>query len=220
LRCRRIVAASIVLIVVGPSVRASDECSAAFAQWVKLSEVRIRNSGTTSGTSSGPDKRAPAACIPSEQLRQELLQALKSTRDTCAGSVAGDQAAQHTRMMIDINESFIASVALCRTESQAGKPGREVAKRVARPRQCLGISRLTSDHYVISNRRCNGTRVLAVIETQKTTGVTACKAYTISEKMTVPTAEKLPPTLNYECALDQEECTKERVAVMFPECEW
>ena len=132
-------------------------------------------------------------------------------------------------MSIRVNEGFIGSVALCPSEA----PPKEVAKAETkteskaertpatpqvRPRQCLHLARVAADRHAVTNSRCSGTTVLAVIETQAPSGTISCKAYTVETRIAV--AGKDPLTLNFECALDQKKCTRARVAAMFPECDW
>jgi len=136
-------------------------------------------------------------------------------------------------MMIGINEGFIGSVALCpsaapqnevakaetKTETKTEtKAERTPATPPVRPRQCLHLARVAADRHAVTNSRCSGTTVLAVIETQAPSGTISCKAYAVETSIAV--RDKNPLTLNFECALDQKKCTRERVAAMFPECDW
>jgi hypothetical protein len=72
------------------------------------------------------------ACIPSEAVRQELLGALARTRGLCADSGQGA-----TRTVLDINQTFIASLAVCRSDTTAdtpkAEPGVEKEPKVAVP---------------------------------------------------------------------------------------
>jgi hypothetical protein len=211
--------AAALLLVAAAQPWAQETCSAAFAEWVKLSESRIGKPGGDRDV----DKPAGAqgTCIASEPQRHELLRALASVRDRCQASTAADAGAEHVRMMIGINEGFIGSVALCPSEA----PHKEVAKAEGapatpqvHPRQCLHLARVAADRHAVTNSRCSGTTVLAVIETQTPSGTISCKAYTVETRIAV--AGKDPLTLNFECALDQKKCTRARVAAMFPECDW
>jgi len=74
------------------------------------------------------------------------------------------------------------------------------------------------DRYAVINAQCSGTKVLAVIERQAPSGTISCKAYTVETRIAVQ--GKDPLTLNFECAVDQKKCTRDRVAAMFPECDW
>ena len=195
----------------------------AFTQWVKLSETRIGKRGGDQGVDP------KVTCIAGEPQRQELLRALASVRDRCQASPATDPETEYVRMMIGINEGFIGSVALC----PSAAPQKEVAKAETktetkaertpatppvRPRQCLHLARVAADRHAVTNSRCSGTTVLAVIETQAPSGTISCKAYAVETSIAV--RDKNPLTLNFECALDQKKCTRERVAAMFPECDW
>src|SRR5262245_11101200 len=212
---RHVVAAALILVAAAPPAWAQETCSAAFAQWVKLSESRISKPGGDKAASSQD------TCVAGEPQRRELLRALASVRDRCQASTATDAEAEHVKMMIGINEGFIGSIALCPSEA----PHKEVVKAEgapaapqARPRQCLHLSRVAADRHAVTNSRCSGTTVLAVIETQAPSGTISCKAYAVEARIAVP--GKNPLTLNFECALDQKKCTRERVAAMFPECDW
>jgi hypothetical protein len=233
-----VIAAALLLVAATLPARAQDTCSAAFALWVKLSESRIRKPDGDQAVdkSAGPQ----GTCIAGEPQRQELLRALASVRDQCQASTAAET--EHVKMMIGINEGFIGSVALCPSEAppkvvtkaerapaapqpRPEAPHKAVAKAEgaptalqARPRACLRVARQAVDRYAVVNTQCSGTRVLAIIETQAPSGTIACKAYTVETSIAV--LGKNPLTLNFECALDQKKCTRERVAAMFPECDW
>ena len=213
---RQVLAAALLLIAACPPVWAEEACSAAFAEWVKLSESRVITPGGGADKSAG--QQGP--CVKGEPQRQELLRALASVRNRCQSSTATDGETEHTRMIISVNEGFIASVALCPSEAPRGemaKSERATAAPQPRARECLRVARHAVDRYAVTSR-CSGTRVLAVIETQAPSGTIACKAYTIETSITI--SGRNPLTLNFECQLDQKKCTKERVAAMFPECEW
>ena len=131
--------------------------------------------------------------------RQELLRALANVRDRCQSSIGTDAETEHVRMMIGINEGFISSVALCPSEA----PHKEVAKAEgapaapqAHPRQCLHLSRVAADRHALTNSRCSGTTVLAVIETQAPSGTISCKAYTVETRIAVPGKD---PLAHFHC---------------------
>ena len=211
------IVAALLLVAAALPAWAQETCSAAFAQWVKLSESHI--SKPTGTPSADQGSRGP--CIAGEPQRQELLRALASVRDRCQASTATDAETEHVRMMIGINESFIGSVALCPSEAshkEVAKAEGPPATPRARPRQCLQVSRVATNRHAVINGRCNGTTVLAVIETQAPSGTISCKAYAVETRIAVQ--GKDPLTLNFECAVDQKKCTRERVAAMFPECDW
>ena len=218
LRGRHILAAALMLVAVCPAARAQETCSAAFTQWVKLSESHI---GKPTGTPSA-DQGSRGPCIAGEPQRHELLRALASVRGRCEASTETAAEKEHVKMMIGINEGFIGSVALCPSEAPhkavVAKAEVALAAPQPRPRACLHVARQAVDRYAVINTQCNGTTVLAVIETQAPSGTIACKAYTVETRIAVP--GKDPLTLNFECALDQKKCTRARVAAMFPECDW
>jgi hypothetical protein len=202
------------------SVPSWSECPPAFESWVKLSESRVLRQSSVAGL--GSSQPAEEACIPTEAVRQELLRSLARARAKCEGSSESDQNAQQTKTLININESFIASIPLCRSAdlpSWATKTD-PVATRPSLPSgPCLEISRLSPDRYDLSNRRCGGGTVLAVIETRGSSGEVVCKQYTINQNMTVTTQRNSRPQINYECLISREKCTKEHLGNMFPECD-
>jgi hypothetical protein len=95
---RRAVATLVALFAISPLASAQSDCQAAFERWTKLSSARVVPQG---GSQRG-------ACIPSEAVRQELLGALGRTRGLCADSGHGA-----TRTVLDINQTFIASLSVC-----------------------------------------------------------------------------------------------------------
>src|SRR5215831_11983122 len=160
-----VVVAALLLVVVALPVWAQETCSVAFAQWVKLSESHIEKPGGDRGVDKPADPQG--TCIAGEPQRRELLRALASVRDRCHAATATDAETEHVRMMIGINESFIGSVALCPSEAshkEAAKAEGSPATTHARPRQCLQLSRVAVNRHAVTNSRCSGTTVLAVIE--------------------------------------------------------
>src|SRR5262249_28943007 len=152
-------------------------------------------------------------CIAGEPQRRELLRALASVRDRCQASTATDPETENVRMMIGMNEGFIGSVALCpsaapqkevakaetKVESKAETKAESKAERApatppVRPRQCLHLTRVAADRHAVTNSRCSGTTVLAVIETQAPSGTISCKAYAVETSIAV--RDKNPLTLN------------------------
>jgi hypothetical protein len=212
--------AALLLVALCPPAWAQETCSAAFAQWVKLSESRIGKPTGTPGSNQPSGSQDP--CIAGEPQRQELLRALAIVRDRCQASTETGAETEHVKMMIGINEGFIGSVALCARETpRKDVPNAKAAAPTApqpRPRECLHVERQAVDRYAVINSQCSGTRVLAVIETQAPSGTIACKAYTVETSIAL--SGRNSPTLNFECAVDQKKCTRERVAAMFPECDW
>lgn len=218
----RVLAVVLMLAAHASPARASGACAAAFEQWVKLSETRIRKPAAQGALEAGRDKPAPApsACIPGEAARMDLLHALAGVRGKCGATTPPDPTAPQTLTMIGINEGFIAAIDLCPAEvppKAAPEPARAPA---ARPRRCLDIVRAAADRFLLVNRHCSGSRVLAIVETRAATGATECKAHLIDEKKTVGALGKSPPQINYECPVGQGKCSKEHLAVMFPECDW
>jgi hypothetical protein len=207
--------AAVVLLPVAGTVHADDDCATTFEKWSKLSSARMRMQLEVVG---GSQKEA---CIPTEATRQDLLQALAKARTACEETSWLDQTAKQTKELIDINASFISSVVLCRPDEPPRTIEAEPAapKPAARPHPCLDVAQVNAESYVLSNRKCSGSTVLAVIERQTSSGKVECKAYTIARRLSMATPKNARPQINYECVLEQANCTKERVASMFPECD-
>ncbi len=178
-------------------------------------------------------------------MRQELLTALARTKSLCA---AADQGA--TRTMIDINESFVTALVLCRPDpADPPSPAEEKPKIVEPPpppapkppppppkvvvhrrprhrplrlppRPASRISPGKAEQFALVNLRCRGHTVFAVIETRGAGGETVCKAYSISQSLAVRTAGNAPPRINHECVLGAGPCNKARLENMFPECDF
>jgi hypothetical protein len=109
------------LLVLEPGVAGASECQALFERWSKLSQARVRlqNWVAGGGQPATGDKRPPSqACAPGEATRQELLRGLARVRSRCDESPS-DPLAPATKTMVDINEGFIRSLPLCRTEAAA-----------------------------------------------------------------------------------------------------
>jgi hypothetical protein len=217
-----LLAAGALLLLSAGRVGAHEECTAAFEKWSKTSAARMRmqKAPGASETASPPPQEA---CVPSEVVRQGLLLALAKTRTTCDEAPWLDQSAKQTKELIDINASVIGSVGLCRTEESPtrGVEPDPVAPRTAlRQRACLDIAQLDADSYVLSNRKCGGSTVLAVIERRGPSGKIDCRGYTVETKLAVATLKDARPQINSECVLEQGSCTRATVASIFPECDW
>lgn len=125
MRSLRALAAFSALLILGPGAAGASECQASFERWSKLSQSRVRVQpwATTGGQ---PATRPPSqACAPGESVRQELLKALARVRAKC-DELPSDPVAPATKTMLDINEGFLRSLPLCRTEAAlvaAPKPG-------------------------------------------------------------------------------------------------
>ncbi len=208
-----LLAVFVVLLGGTSPTRADSDCAAAFERWSKVSATRTRKQNTAAG--------AQEACLQSEATRADLLQALAKTRSLCEGAPWLDQSAKQTLEMIDINASVIGSVALCRSEevhAKAVEPDPTPQRPVARPRACLEVAQAAPERFVLSNRKCAGRSVLAVIERKDAAGKIECKAHTIGRQLAVVTPAR--PEINYQCILDEGSCTKDHVATFFPECDW
>ena len=206
--------AAVVILLGGSSpTRADSDCAAAFERWSKVSATRTRKQNAVTGTQE--------ACLLNEATRADLLQALAKTRSLCEGAPWLDQSAKQTLEMIDINASVIGSVPLCRSEevpAKAVEPEPAPPRSVARPRACLEIAQAAPERFVLANRKCAGRSVLAVIERKDAAGKIECKAHTIGRQLAVVTPAR--PEINYQCILDEDNCTKAHVATFFPECDW
>jgi hypothetical protein len=113
------------LATAGPS-RAQSECVGAFERWSKLSASRTRTQQAAGGQE---------ACLQSEGVRADLLQALARARSVCDAAL--DQSSRQTKDMIDINASAIGTVAICRVEPVPAReqPVRELPIREQPARQ-------------------------------------------------------------------------------------
>src|SRR5262249_16304679 len=103
--------AAIVLVLALISVPwalAQSDCELGFATWAKFSKASLR---------PAPPSDDRGACLASETVRKELLAGLARARANCEASPSWlDQSPQRTKMMIDINETFIGSLAVCPNE--------------------------------------------------------------------------------------------------------
>jgi hypothetical protein len=214
--------ATAALLGVASDARAQTECTAAFEKWSKLSTARLRMQNAEDAGAASAPQREP--CMLNQDVRVELQKALARTRSICEEAPWLDQYAKQTKEMIDINANFIGSVPLCRQETPTAarvetEPAPPPPRRAPRARACLDVAQVGPERYVLSNRKCTGATVLAVIEKRGPTGKIDCKAYTIDRRMAVATLKDARPQINYECVLAQGNCTKAHVATIFPECD-
>jgi hypothetical protein len=105
------VAVLCLLLALAPLARANTECRLAFERWVKQSTTSVRTAPQGSGGRGG--------CIPTETLRKGLLDELARTRTLC-GDSPPDSSAGQVRTLLNINRSFIASLAVCDADSGDG----------------------------------------------------------------------------------------------------
>jgi hypothetical protein len=201
---------------------ADTECTEAFEKWSKVSAARVRSKPSDTGAQSAGAAQQ-VACIPSEAQRMDLLAALAKTRSLCDQGTWLDQSAKQTKELIDINASFIGSLTLCAVEPPPAAPIVETKPTPPpkpKPRQCLEVAQVSPERFVLANRKCSGSTVLAVIVKRGPSGKIDCKGYTISRQLQVATLKDARPQVNYECVLAQGNCTKDHVATIFPECDW
>jgi len=90
------------LLAIAPLAWAEGDCQSAFEKWVKLSSERLRVA----------PQSGRGACIPTEAVREELLADLARTRGLCA-ETSSDQSVRRARTLLNINQSFIASLVAC-----------------------------------------------------------------------------------------------------------
>jgi hypothetical protein len=107
-----LLAALALLLGTASTSHAQGECAGAFERWSKLSAARTRAQTVASGQE---------ACLPSEAVRADLLQALGKARSICDAAPFSDQSVKLTKEMIDINASAISMVAVCRAEPAPAK---------------------------------------------------------------------------------------------------
>jgi hypothetical protein len=231
-------------LTLAPSALASGDCVPGFERWVQLSESRMRYQRTGDARTGSDQWSREETCVASEGVRQELLRALVRVGVQC--EAASEPAAKHTKKMIDINESVITALPLCRLGTAqppppppappgwvtgviaAPKPSSPpLAKEpptapapAAKPpaqsnRQCLELASASQESYVIANKQCVGQTVLAIVERRDPSGETECKGYFIYDKLVLTGGR---PQVHYECSMKQPNCTRDRIAKMFPEC--
>lgn len=210
----RLVGSIVVPLVLAPTAAAADEaCSDGFARWVKLSEARVRKQpGAQPGS-------AQNACVAREEVRTELIRALNSVRRRCDASGTADESTAQTKQMLNINESFIVLLPLCHPQDQP--PPQQAQKHsIAANRPCLQVTAAAEGTYSLTNSRCRGQTVLAVVERTLPSGKTECRGQTIEKQLQVEAPVSAPPQLNYQCILNSSDCTQERLSALFPECDW
>jgi hypothetical protein len=100
------------LLSVVAELAVASECQTSFEAWVKLSETRLHDQQQRQANGAN-------ACVPSETVRKELLDGLARCLELCKASWSSpDTSPQQTKMMIDVNESLIAALPLCRTDAE------------------------------------------------------------------------------------------------------
>ena len=104
--------ALVLLFGTASASHAQSDCAGAFERWSKLSASRTRAQSVASGQE---------ACLQSEGVRADLLQALAKARSICDAAPWSDQSVKLTKEMIDINASAISMVAVCRAEPAPAK---------------------------------------------------------------------------------------------------
>jgi len=217
-----VVVASLFVSAFAPKAGAQSICTSSFERWVKLSATRVRTQ--EEGGAGGQHPGGGEACIMTEAARQELLTALRRVRTRCDEVSSPDQSDQTTLTMLTINEESVVSLPLCRTEEtkarQSPPPPAPTKPAHTVSRQCLEISSKTPQRYLLTNRRCAGATDLAVVEARGAACKVVCQAHAIIKSITVDTSANAPPQVNYQCILNQDRCTRDRLEKMFPECDW
>ena len=107
------------LLACAPQAWANAECQLAFDRWAKRSGELVRT--VQQGENPGADGRG--ACVPTEAVRTHLLDGLARAHVLCAEASPSDQAAQQTRTLLGINQSFIASLGVCRSDNPEAGAG-------------------------------------------------------------------------------------------------
>jgi hypothetical protein len=212
----------VALLLTPLQARADNDCQLSFERWVKMSEARVHQEQPPAP--NGAAARGP--CLAGESVRKELLDALAHSRQLCAQFL--DQSLQQTKVMLDINENFVRSLAICPSEHPEPRSSSSWATKAVpslkAPRAptppCLQISPVKQGQYLVANERCQGATVLAVIEMPGRGGTTECRGMTVGESVKVRSSENSLPRVNLECILDQPRCSKARLGKMFPECDW
>ena len=241
-RLRRLAYILAPLLAASPFAWAETDCKGSFEQWVKLSEARLRFEEPVMASRIGER----SACVPSESVRRELLDGLARSRSQCAEATSWlDQGPQQTKILLDINEGFVNSLAVCRAQPvEAAPTWATKAVPAAKPPPpptpppsppaaavlapslpaaavpCLNVLPARQGRYVLSNERCRGRTILAVIETRAAGGKTQCRGLSVGQSLTVESSEQVPPRINHECILNQARCSKSHLEMMFPECDW
>ena len=246
--------ATLAAALLGPAAtgRAGEDCDRALAELIALRDrsLRVRKHASHEGMSEAQRRNLPPeeACVRGPATPGELLAGLARAKAQCAGASAYDDAAQQSKIMININESFMTAILSCPDAAPPPDWTTRVApappppppapppRAIAEPRPaapvappappvranalpCVEILRAAANRYTVANSRCRGSTVLAVIEKRGPTGATDCKVHTITGAASVPTLTDARPQINFECILAQGKCTRQHVASMFPECD-
>jgi hypothetical protein len=99
------VSALMAMLVASHIALAEDDCQVVFERWAKFSRARLRT------PPPGDDR---GACLDSDVVRRELLDGLTRIRTTCQSATPGsDSSPQNIKAMIEINDGFIRSLAVC-----------------------------------------------------------------------------------------------------------
>jgi hypothetical protein len=92
--------------------RAQSDCQVALERWAKLSNTRVVPKGV----------HERGACLQAETVRSDLLDALARVRGICADG-APDQVQQQARALLNINQDFISSLAICSSITERADGG-------------------------------------------------------------------------------------------------
>ncbi|RTL64766.1 MAG: hypothetical protein EKK41_21065 [Hyphomicrobiales bacterium] len=186
-------------------------CQEAFARWVKNSEGIYR---TQEKPGSAPGEAGRESCLPDEAARKSLQRSLFSVRRRCEAPDAGSEA-ENTRPLIDINADVLTSAPICGQQRAAAfaSPG---APAPVDPNSCLALTQRGAVYW-LENTRCQGSKVIAVVEIKLASGVIKCRGHTVSAEAKLGTTR---PNLNYECVENGSDCTPRSVKGIFPYCSW
>ena len=237
--------AALVLIATGPQVLAEGECQLGFEKWAKMSAARLHTSANDSRgpciQNEGARKalldglaRSKATCEEdaSAPATKEMIDANANFIRAVGVCEKQENAAATANWTTHLKAPAApAPPAAPPPMPAAAPPIPTVAPRVAAapappkspaalPRDCLELQRATADRYTLANRHCAGHIVIAVVETRNAQGITACKAYSIRDAITVGESTTANLRVNHECVLNRGICTSRHIGDMFPECDW
>src|SRR5262249_38848196 len=102
--------AMVLLFSIVAELAVASQCQTNFEAWVTLSETRLRHQPRQA--------KDTGTCVPSETVRNELLDGLARCLEQCNASSSSDASPQRTKTIISVNQTFIAPLALCRTDPE------------------------------------------------------------------------------------------------------
>jgi hypothetical protein len=97
------------LSALAPPAGADTDCRLAFERWAKQSATYLRVVPHSQSQGRG-------ACVPNEAVRRQLLEELGRTRTVCSVAATDENLAQ-ARTVLNINQGFISSLAVCDSDA-------------------------------------------------------------------------------------------------------